>query len=75
VRRQGRSRLHLANQESMRRLNFGKSFAGIFSALTVAIFAYQMNNWKAEWRGLQPARVGPYSAGVPSAVFALRCDS
>jgi len=32
----------------MRRLNFGKSFAGIFSVLTAAIFAYRLNEWKVK---------------------------
>src|SRR5579872_7294566 len=49
-RRQGRSRLPRANQESKRRLNFGKSAAGIFGWLTEGIFA------QIEWHRLHRLR-------------------
>jgi hypothetical protein len=48
--------LRFANQESMRRLNLAKSVAGIFSALTAAIFAYC--RFESKWRGLQSAVSG-----------------
>src|SRR5579872_630687 len=73
VRRQGRSRLRLANQESRRRLNLGKSAAGIFSWLTAGIFA--QIQWQRFHRLQKKPRVVILSeAKNPSVVLCLYLD-